>query len=308
MSLHSLHSTPRDTAEARPNTVQTACRRLMAQEFEDLRSGNFWRAVVAEFLGCVLLIYFCVGVGLRAPDDSPSNLLEAALAVGFFFAAMLSALMAVSGAHINPAVSIGLLVARHCSFVRFFFYVIAQCAGAITGAALLKAVTPESKIGNLGILLPAKDVSSSQAVMAEFIISFFLLFCVVAMIDKGRTDVQGSIPFIVGIIVSMNVIYAANMSGGTMNPIRNFGPAVITGNMDRHWIFWVGPMLGGAAGGLLYDRVFSTGVTPSSLRKSCLSRNTYASIASEEEGNGDILLQEKPSSLKKDGIESEREV
>lgn len=83
-----------------------------------------------------------------------------------------------------------------------------------TGAALLKAVTPESKIGNLGILLPAKDVSSSQAVMAEFIISFFLLFCVVAMIDKGRTDVQGSIPFIVGIIVSMNVIYAVSSSHG----------------------------------------------------------------------------------------------
>lgn len=107
-------------------------------------------------------------VSYRAPDDSPSNLLEAALAVGFFFAAMLSALMAVSGAHINPAVSIGLLVARHCSFVRFFFYVIAQCAGAITGKKTPHQPTPgrllllNHQVDYFFLLLDFKTVKSKR--------------------------------------------------------------------------------------------------------------------------------------------------
>ena len=71
-------------------------------------------------------------------------------------------------------------------------------------------MTPESKIGNLGLLLPPPDVTSEQALMAEFMITFLLLFCIIAMVDKGRTDVSGSIPFIVGLIVCVNIFYAVS--------------------------------------------------------------------------------------------------
>ncbi|KAK7480988.1 hypothetical protein BaRGS_00027803 [Batillaria attramentaria] len=272
MSIHSLNTyTPRATAEP-PSTARLVCRQLMDLELEDLRSGALWKAVVAEFIGCFFLVYFGVGAGLCGPDEPPPSLVEVTLSAGFFIAAILTALTAVSGAHVNPAVSLGFLVARQCSFVRFVFYVIAQSAGSITGAALLRAVTPESKIGNLGLLLPPPDVTTEQALMAEFMITFLLLFCIIAMVDSGRSDVKGSVPFIVGLVVCVNIFYAANISGGSMNPIRNLGPAVIQGNMDKQWIYWVGPLVGGAAGSLLYDRVLSVARTPADLRRSCLSR------------------------------------
>lgn len=76
---------------------------------------------------------------------------------------------------------------------------------------MLKAVTPASKIGNLGLILPAKDVTSEQALMSEFIITFFLLFCVIAMIDKGRPDRSTiSLPLVTGLIVCVNVFYAVS--------------------------------------------------------------------------------------------------
>jgi glycerol uptake facilitator-like aquaporin len=78
------------------------------------------------------------------------------------------------------------------------------------GAALLKAVTPGSKIGSLGLLLPAEDVSAEQALMAEFMITFLLLFVVISLLDKGRTDVGRSIPFIVGLVVCVNIFYAVS--------------------------------------------------------------------------------------------------
>ncbi|KAK7452795.1 hypothetical protein BaRGS_00039711 [Batillaria attramentaria] len=220
MSIHSLNTyTPRATAEP-PSTARLVCRQLMDLELEDLRSGAFWKAVVAEFIGCFFLVYFGVGAGLCGPDEPPPSLVEVTLSAGFFIAAILTALTAVSGAHVNPAVSLGFLVARQCSFVRFVFYVIAQSAGSITGAALLRAVTPESKIGNLGLLLPPPDVTTEQALMAEFMITFLLLFCIIAMVDSGRSDVKGSVPFIVGLVVCVNIFYATVVPlGGPSLPL-----------------------------------------------------------------------------------------
>ncbi|KAL8559274.1 hypothetical protein ACOMHN_059965 [Nucella lapillus] len=298
MSLNSLNNvTPKSSAEPQ-GAAGVVCRRMLDMELEDLKSGALWKAVLAEFVGCFFLVYLGVGAGLSNPaTEGPASLVEGTLAAGFFIAAILTALTTVSGAHVNPAVSLGFLLTRQCSCVRFFFYVLAQSAGAIVGAALLKAVTPEPKLGNLGLLLPAADVTPEQAVMAEFMITFFLLFCIIAMVDKGRSDVAGSIPFIVGLVVCVNIFYAHNISGGAMNPIRNLGPAVVLGNMDKQWIYWAGPMLGGATGALLYDRLFSVSMTPANLRRSCLSRGSYEGVSTEGEGGTglqDPLMETKP--------------
>ncbi|XP_070183060.1 aquaporin-2-like, partial [Littorina saxatilis] len=129
MSLSSLH-TPRANAEPQ-GVARVVCTRLMDLELEDLKSGALWKAVAAEFLGCFFLVYFGVGAGLSNQDEGGAGIVEVTLAAGFFIAAILTALTTVSGAHVNPAVSIGFLVARQCSFVRFFFYVIAQSVGSI---------------------------------------------------------------------------------------------------------------------------------------------------------------------------------
>ncbi|XP_076455875.1 aquaporin AQPAn.G-like [Babylonia areolata] len=303
MSLHSLNNgTPKASAEPpqAQSTARVVCTRLMDLELEDLKSGALWKAALAEFVGCFLLVYLGVGAGLSDPETEPAmGIVEGTLAGGFFIASILTALTTVSGAHVNPAVTVGFLVARQCSCVRFLFYLVAQSAGAISGAALLKAVTPPSKIGNLGVLQPAPDVTSEQALMAEFVITFFLLFVVIAAVDKGRTDVSGSIPFIVGLVVCVNIFYAHNISGASMNPIRALGPAVVQGNMEKQWIYWVGPLVGGAAGSLLYDKVFSVSMTPANLRRCCLTRGSYEGVSTESERGGgpqqQQLIEVKPS-------------
>ncbi|XP_033732832.1 aquaporin-4-like [Pecten maximus] len=234
---------------------------FLKRELEDLKSPDIWRATCAEWLGLSLVTLFGSGTGLYHQDNpasAPSSV-NIALEAGFMIGCLVAIFGTVSGGHVNPSITIGFAVTREITVVRSFLYILAQSFGGICGSGILYLLTPRGmQQGSFGLISPGKDVTDLQALFTEAVTCFFLLFGTFAMIDKGRDDLPGSVSLMIGLMVSINVFFAFNISGGCMNPARNFGPAVITGKLDKIWLYWVGPLAGAALGALLYDKVFST--------------------------------------------------
>ncbi|XP_055415320.1 aquaporin-4 isoform X3 [Bubalus kerabau] len=122
-----------------------------------------------------------------------------------------------------------------------------QCFGHISGGHINPAVTVAMVHGNL---------SAGHGLLVELIITFQLVFTIFASCDSKRTDVTGSIALAIGISVAIGHLFAINYTGASMNPARSFGPAVIMGNWENHWIYWVGPIIGAVLAGGLYEYVF----------------------------------------------------
>ncbi|CAI5765228.1 aquaporinaquaporin-2-like-like [Podarcis lilfordi] len=217
----------------------------------ELRSVAFTRAVLAEFLATLLFIFFGLGAALNWPV-SPPNVLQISLAFGLAIATLVQAVGHVSGAHINPAVTVACLVGSQVSFLRAIFYVVAQILGAVTGAALLHQITPPHIRGSLSINRVHNNTTSGQAVTMELFLTFQLVLCIFASTDDRRSDNLGSPALSIGFSVVLGHLLGIYYTGCSMNPARSFGPAVIVGEFDNHWVFWLGPMAGAVVASLLY--------------------------------------------------------
>jgi len=146
------------------------------------------KALIAEFIGTFALIF--IGVGAIAADymlGGKSGLVGIALAHGLTIAVMISATMAISGGHLNPAVTVGALVAKKISLRNAVGYVIAQCLGAIVAAFVIKLAMPVDTLAAVSLGTPAvgKDATVIQALVTEIVLTFFLMFVVYGTaIDK----------------------------------------------------------------------------------------------------------------------------
>ena len=181
------------------------------REIKDVKSINFWRAVFAEYIGTLILFLWSIGSSLHDPQDaSPPDPLVGAICTGFVVAVVINSLLNVSGGHVNPAVSIGLLVLRKITFVRFIFYVCAQCLAGLSAVAILSKLTPEEMTGLPALIRPAEGITNAQAFFYEFSIGFFLLFSIAALIDDKRADNTSPVPFYVGLIVAGNILFAVS--------------------------------------------------------------------------------------------------
>ncbi|GFO20323.1 Aquaporin [Plakobranchus ocellatus] len=285
MSVHSLPGLVKRDNDRRISR-ESRWRTLLQQEKRDLLSLSLWRGAFAEFVGTGLLCTFTIGFGMTPEGGTPPSILQIAISVGFFLSVIITALSNVSGAHVNPGISVAFFVTGHCTFVRLLIYSVFQCLGAVTGTGLLKYMAPSSHVGSLGLIQPGPGITDTQAMLAEGMITFLLTFATVAMIDPKRTDVHGSIPLIVGLTVSVNIFFANTISGGCMNPARAFGPAVITGRWNRLHIYWLGPLAGAVIGGLLYDVFFSAGKLQAKRWCSPLSYGPYGDPDDEDDDNG----------------------
>ncbi|KAF2355402.1 Major intrinsic protein [Trinorchestia longiramus] len=220
---------------------------------QELTSFGLYKAVVAEFIGTLLLVLVgcgsCLGV---------TNTTRIALTFGLTVATIAQAIGHVSGCHINPAVTLGMVVARCTSLVRAVLYIIFQCIGAITGAALLYGLVPTSFVGSLGNTGLNTAVSGGQAFGIELFITFVLVLTVFGACDDRRDDVKGSVPLAIGLSITACHLFAVPLTGSSMNPARSFGPAVVMGGdyWNYHWVYWVGPLGGGVLAGVLYSFIF----------------------------------------------------
>lgn len=221
--------------------------------------STLWKSFLAEFIGTGLLVLVGCGSCISGWDENyKPTIVQIALAFGLTVGTVVQAICHVSGGHINPAVTLAFLVTKKCSFIRAVFYVSAQCLGAITGAAVLKALTPTKQQGSLGATTIHAHLNPIQGCIVEISITFILVFTVFSVCDDNRLDVTGSAPLAIGLSVTTCHLFAIKYTGASMNTARSFGPAVISGIWEYHWIYWLGPILGGIVAGIIYQHIFSS--------------------------------------------------
>jgi len=218
------------------------------------------RHFVAEFVGTFALV-FIGGGAIAAAQGSDSGLVIAALGHGIILAVMVSALMRISG-HFNPAVTLGFLAARRIEPMMAGLYIVAQLVAAIAAAYALKlllpaAVASATRLGGQSVSL---DITAGQAIGLEAIATFFLVFVVFGTAVDTRGPKLGGMA--IGLTIAADILAIGPLTGGSMNPARSFGPAVVTHVFEGQTAYWVGPILGGIVAALLYDRLFLRDPTP----------------------------------------------
>ncbi|XP_038654488.1 aquaporin-1-like [Scyliorhinus canicula] len=225
----------------------------------EVQRKSFWRAVLAEFLGMTIFIFLSIGAATKwTPSGFPADVVQIALTFGLAIATLAQSIGHISGAHLNPAVTLGLLLGCQISVLRALLYIISQMLGALAASAILLGITPTSRNGTLGVNALGEGVTPGQGLGVEIIITFQLVLCVFATTDKRRTDLSGSGPLAIGLSVVIGHLMAIGYTGCGMNPARSFGPAAVTGNFKDHWLYWVGPIIGGVAAALSYDFLLTT--------------------------------------------------
>lgn len=252
----------------------------MAKSLDDVKSPLFWRGVAAELLGTMFLVFVGCGSCVKMGEEGPT-VVQIALCFGLIVATMVWCLAHVSGGHINPAVTVAMLITRKVSVARAVLYVFSQCVGAIIGAGLLYGVIPAEKRSGMGFTGPNADVNPHQAFGIEFLITFVLVFTVFATCDSKRTDINGSGPLTIGLSVTVCHLFAVPFTGSSMNPARSFGPAIVGKVWEEHWVYWCGPLLGGVVAGLLYDNAFAANASMKKARGYLLA-STYDAENFEE--------------------------
>lgn len=213
------------------------------------------KALIAEFIGTFTLVF--IGVGAIAGNyinGGQTGLVGIALAHGLAIAVMVSATAAVSGGHLNPAVTIGLFAAQKIDAVNTVGYVLAQCLGGIVAAGLIKFCVPAMALQAVGMGTPAvgAGISVSNAFFTEIILTFFLVFVVYgSAVDKRAPKVGG---LFIGLTVALDILMGGPISGAAMNPARHLGPALLGGGLQNLWLYWLGPVVGGVLAGVCYKR------------------------------------------------------
>lgn len=254
----------------------------LTSSLDDLRSVFFWRAVVAEALGTLLLIFMACGSSIswddpnKVPKSDYNSIIQTSFCSGLNVATIVNGIGHVSGAHINPAVTCAFLVTRRITFARAILYIAAQCCGAILGAMILKSIIPYQRWGLLGSTIVNKEMTEEGAFGVEFMVTFVIVFIAFATCDSKRTDLKGSAALAIGLSAIMCQLFAVPLTGSSMNPARSFGPAVAMNTWDHHWVYWLGPISGGVVAGLLYEYIFAVNATYNRT-KQCVLANKYDS-------------------------------
>ena len=213
------------------------------------------RALVAEFIGTFGLIF--IGAGSIIVDafiGGRSGLTGIALAHGLAIFLGVSYSAHISGGHLNPAVTVGFMATKRIGGGAGLAYIVSQLLGGIVAALLLKLVTPGEPAARtaLGTPAPGQGVGAGSALIVEFVLTFFLVFVIFGTAVDPRGP-KAIFPLCIGMAVAMDILMGGPLTGGSMNPARSLGPALVSGLWTAHWVYWVGPILGGASAAWLYD-------------------------------------------------------
>lgn len=207
---------------------------------------------IAEFVGTLMLTLIACGVAVLTKAD----LVATSLAFGLVIVAMAYSIGNVSGCHINPAVSLGQLIAGKMSFDEFWKYVVAQFLGAIAGSALL-GVCLES-FDALGANGYASNDKVWIALLVEVILTFIFVTVILGVTDKKENGHATGI--VIGLTLTLVHLFGINFTGTSVNPARSLGPAIFQGGdaLSQVWVFILAPLVGAALAALFYKYVLKT--------------------------------------------------
>lgn len=200
--------------------------------------------LVAEFIGTFALIF--IGAGALAITEA--NLVGVALAHGLVIVTFAYAYGHISGTHINPAVTLGLLIAGEIQIAAAVGYWIVQFLGGILGAFALKFVLPE--VGDLGVTILRSDVTWMQGLIVELILTFFLVNTIFNTAVSGKAGNFAGLA--IGLTLVLSILMGGPLTRASLNPARTLGPAIASGNYADIWLYFVGPAIGAVLAALLY--------------------------------------------------------
>jgi aquaporin NIP len=208
------------------------------------------RSLCAEWIGTFALVF--AGAGAIVVDAKTHALGHVGVAIvfGLVIMAMIYAVGHVSGAHFNPSVSFAFALTRHFPWRRAGAYWLAQVAGAVAAAALLRASLGDH--AHVGATLPSG--SQTQAFLWELILTFFLMFVIMSVATDTRA-VGEAAAIAIGGTVGLDAMFGGPITGASMNPARSIGPALVSGDLHALWLYIAAPLAGAALGALAYQFV-----------------------------------------------------
>lgn len=204
---------------------------------------------VAEFIGTFVLVFFACGTACAVGCDVTGGYLLTALSFGLVIVAMAYSIGNISGCHINPAVSIAMLISGKMTAIDFIGYIVAQFAGAIAGAAgLLALFGSESNLGSNALY--NNDIIASLII--EVVLTFVFVLAILGVTSKTENGSVAGI--VIGLSLTLVHILGIHFTGTSVNPARSFGPALLAGgeSLSCVWVFIVAPLAGGALAALVY--------------------------------------------------------
>jgi aquaporin NIP len=217
--------------------------------------GERYRRYGGELIGTFGIVF---GAACSALVNTVTNgavtLVGAALASGLAVTAMIYTVGHVCNAHFNPAVTIAFAATGHFRWKEVPGYILAQLGGAILAAFSLKLMFGD--VAGLGGNRPSGNVG--QAFGAEVIISFFLMFVILAVATDDKAVGQAA-GLAIGLWVVVAILAVGPVSGASMNPVRSFGPALVAGSLEYSWLYWVAPIIGTLLGAFAYQFIRGDG-------------------------------------------------
>jgi aquaporin NIP len=202
------------------------------------------KKLAAELIGTFALVF--AGTGAIVIDDTSAGGVShvgVAFTFGLVVLAMIYAVGDVSGAHLNPAVTIGFVAARRFEVRRAVPYIVSQCAGAVLASSTLRLLFPGHE--TLGATLPAG--SDLQSFVLEAILTFLLMF-VILSVSTGPKEKGTTAGIAVGAVIALEALFAGPVSGASMNPARSLAPALVSLHLEHLWVYLTAPVVGALAG------------------------------------------------------------
>jgi aquaporin NIP len=223
------------------------------------RRPDLLRRAAAEAIGVFALVFAgCGAIVAEAEHPGALGAVGIALVFGLVITAMIYATGHLSGAHLNPAVTIAFLVTRHLPRSEALAYIVAQLIGALIAAAALAAIWP-SQPAQLGATLPS--VGAGSALVYEVVMTAFLMFVIMAVATDTRA-VGAAAAIAIGATVGLDALFGGPITGASMNPARSLGPALVSADLHDLWIYLAGPLVGAILGACAYQLVRGEHLAP----------------------------------------------
>jgi MIP family channel proteins len=215
------------------------------------------QAGLAEFFGTFTLVFLGAGAGALAGDNG-IGLAGVALTHGIALMFIIYTWGWISGAHVNPAVTLGVMLSGNISFGKSILYWIAQFAGGAAAAYLLVYLLgSESNLGQtIGSLTPVAEKAGDpvKVIVIEAVLTFFLVCSVLSNGIAGKNS--NLVGVAIGFVLIADIMFGGSLTGASMNPARTFGPALAKNNLSYVWLYIVGPAIGGIVAALVYGGLF----------------------------------------------------
>jgi MIP family channel proteins len=216
---------------------------------------------LAEFVGTFTLIF--VGAGSIIATQG-TNLTAIGLAHGLAIGVMASAVGHISGGHFNPAVTLGFVVTRRIEGRLAATYWFAQLIGAVLAAFMLTWLLPQNQVDavNLGAPAVGNGIGAGSAVVIEGVLTFSLVWVIFATAADPRGTFASIAGLAIGLTITLDIYIGGPYTGAAMNPARAFGPDLVQNFWSDAWVWWVGPLVGGALAALVYEHLYLRPVSP----------------------------------------------